>query len=156
MIGHSMGGLVLRLASNKMKYQQYLYSYISLGTPHLGYLQGLKMIIRAGLSLFSNIYSTPCLNELSCKDCEELHDTVIYRASKSGSLCNFKKVVLVASSHDKYVSWHSARIQNYNKDVLKQKTFIENEMINNILIKDSKIERIDRLEIDFKIQERYI
>ena len=110
MIGHSMGGLVLRLAANKMKYQEHLWSYISLGTPHLGYLQGLKLIIRAGLSLFSNIYSTPCLNELSCKDTDELHDTAIYQLSLKGRLSNFKKVILVASSHDKYVSWHSARI----------------------------------------------
>jgi selenocysteine-specific translation elongation factor len=69
----------------------------------------------------------------------------------AGQLSNFKRVVVVASSRDKYVSWHSARIENFNKDVLKQYTFIENEMICNILGKGSGIERIDRLEVDFKI-----
>ena len=62
MIGHSMGGLVLRLAANQIKQKELLYGYISLGTPHLGYLQGLKLHIRAGLSFFSNIYSNPCLD----------------------------------------------------------------------------------------------
>jgi len=81
MIGHSMGGLVLRLAANKINYQEYLWGFISLGTPHLGYLQGMKLLIRAGLSIFSNIYSTPCLDELAAKDAEELHDTEIYRMS---------------------------------------------------------------------------
>jgi triacylglycerol esterase/lipase EstA (alpha/beta hydrolase family) len=62
MVGHSMGGLVLRIASNMMNHKELLYSYLSLGTPHLGYLQGLKLHIRAGLSLFSSMYSNPCLN----------------------------------------------------------------------------------------------
>lgn len=124
MLGHSMGGLILRLASNRIKYPQYLYTYISLGTPHLGYLQGLKLHIRAGLSLFTNLYSNPCLNEISGKDTSELHETFIYKLSVNGSLKKFRKVVLVASNRDKYVSWHSARIENYNKDFLKSYTFI--------------------------------
>lgn len=70
MIGHSMGGLVLRMAANKIKLKELLYAFISLGTPHLGYLQGLRLHIRAGLSLFSNLYSNPCLHELSGKDSE--------------------------------------------------------------------------------------
>jgi hypothetical protein len=57
-----MGGLILRGAANQIPYTNNLFCYISLGTPHLGYLQGIKLIIRAGLSLFSNLYNTPCLN----------------------------------------------------------------------------------------------
>jgi len=76
-----MGGLVLRLAANKINYREYLYGFVSLGSPHLGYLQGMKLLIRAGLSIFSNIYSTPCLDQLAAKDAEELHDTVIYKMS---------------------------------------------------------------------------
>lgn len=34
----------------------------------------------------------------------------MFKHSKSGSLANFKKVVLVSSVNDKYVSWHSARL----------------------------------------------
>lgn len=70
MVGHSMGGLILRVASNNIKHKELLFAFLSLGTPHLGYLQGLKLHIRAGLSLFSNIYSNPCLDELSGKDAE--------------------------------------------------------------------------------------
>ena len=81
MIGHSMGGLVLRLAANKMKYKELLYAYISLGTPHLGYLQGLKLHIRAGLSIFSSMNNNPCLSELSGKDANCLYNTCIYKLS---------------------------------------------------------------------------
>lgn len=154
MIGHSMGGLILRLASPRIDHQDLLYGYVSLGTPHLGYLQGLKLYIRAGLSLFSNLYSNPCLNEISGKDSPQLHETAIYKMSVSGSLANFRKVVLVASSKDKYVSWHSARLENMNRDFLKQYTFIENEMINNILGPKGNIDRVERLEVDFNCVER--
>ena len=133
MVGHSMGGLVLRLASNLINHKELLYAYLSLGTPHLGYLQGLKLHIRAGLSLFSSVYSNPCLNELSGKDSPDHHSASIYKMSSKGSLGNFKKVIFVSSRKDKYVSWHSARVENYSKDHLKQYTFIEDEMVKNIL-----------------------
>ena len=110
MVGHSMGGLVLRIASNMINHKELLYSYLSLGTPHLGYLQGLKLHIRAGLSLFSSMYSNPCLNELSGKDSPDLHNASIYKMSLSGTLANFKKAIFVSSRKDKYVSWHSARV----------------------------------------------
>lgn len=110
MIGHSMGGLILREAANKIKYQENLYAYVSLGTPHLGYLQGLKLHIRAGLSLFSNLYNNPCLNQLSGKDSEDFHESALYKMSSTGGLSNFRKIALVSSNRDKYVSWHSARI----------------------------------------------
>ena len=44
--------------------------------------------------------------------------------SLEGHLGNFKRVILISSSKDKYVSWHSARIENFNKDRLKQFTFV--------------------------------
>ena len=81
MIGHSMGGLILRAAANQISYQEYLYAYISLGTPHLGYLQGLKLHIRAGLSIFSNLYNNPCLNQLSGKDSEDFHKSALFKLS---------------------------------------------------------------------------
>lgn len=110
MIGHSMGGLILRSICNKISKANLLHCYISLGTPHLGYLQGIKFIIRAGINFFSNIYDIPCFNELNGKDTTELHDCCLYKLSESGTLANFNKVVLVSSIHDKYVSWHSARL----------------------------------------------
>ena len=53
--------------------------------------------------------------------------------------------MLVSCNKDKYVSWHSSRIECYNKDFLKERTFVENEMVKNIIGKEEKMERIDRL-----------
>ena len=137
-----MGGLILRIASNRIKLKDRLYGYVSLGTPHLGYLQGLKLHIRAGLSLFSSVSHNPCLNELSGKDSLDLHESAIFKMSVDGNLSNFKKVILVSSCKDKYVSWHSARIEKYSENILKPLTFIENEMVHNIFKKEGKIERV--------------
>lgn len=111
-----------------------------MGTPHLGYLQGIKFFIKAGISFLSNISSSNvCLSELSSKDQSDLHECLIYRLSVDSPLSAFKKVILLSSVHDKYVSWHSARLEDYNKDPLKQPNFIEHEMIDNIIGKQNKI-----------------
>lgn len=62
MIGHSMGGLILRYISAYISQPLNLYGYVTLGTPHLGYLQGVKFLIKAGISFLSNISNNPCLN----------------------------------------------------------------------------------------------
>lgn len=81
MIGHSMGGLILRSICNSISKANLLYGYVSLGTPHLGYLQGIKFIIRAGINFFSNLYDIPCFNELNGKDTSNLHDSCLYKLS---------------------------------------------------------------------------
>ncbi len=110
MIGHSMGGLILRYIAAYISHPGYLYGFVSLGTPHLGYLQGIKFLIKAGISFLSNISNNPCLNELCSKDSNNLHECLIYNLSKTAPLSKFKKVILLSSVNDKYVSWHSARL----------------------------------------------
>lgn len=61
MVGHSMGGLILRCAAAQISRPENLYCFISLGTPHLGYLQGIKFFIKAGISFLSNVSSNLCL-----------------------------------------------------------------------------------------------
>jgi len=81
MIGHSMGGIILRYICNKISKFDLLYGYVSLGTPHLGYLQGINNLIKAGIRFFSNVYDIQCLNELNIKDKADLHDSCLYKLS---------------------------------------------------------------------------
>ena len=106
MIGHSMGGLILRWVANTLT--QNLFAFVSLGTPHLGYLQGIKFFIKAGFSFLSS--NSTCLSELSSRDSNDLHECLIYKFSNAAALSRFKKIVLLSSLSDKYVSWHSARL----------------------------------------------
>jgi hypothetical protein len=56
MIGHSMGSIILRSALKYLhKYKRKLNCFISLCSPHLGYIQGTKFLTDTGLSLISKI-----------------------------------------------------------------------------------------------------
>lgn len=49
-VAHSMGGLVVRAALPHLeRYKDLMYTYISLGTPHLGYLVKTKGLVNSGI-----------------------------------------------------------------------------------------------------------
>lgn len=48
-IGHSLGGLIIRAALPHLsKYQDRFYSYVSLSSPHLGYISNSNKVIDTG------------------------------------------------------------------------------------------------------------
>lgn len=50
MIGHSLGGLVIRAALRYLKvYRLLMNTLITLGTPHLGYLHSNSRVLTAGI-----------------------------------------------------------------------------------------------------------
>ena len=62
MIGHSMGGLVLRAALKHLKnYSSEFYCYMSLGTAHLGYFDGTNKLFLTGLKFLTSVSSEKCL-----------------------------------------------------------------------------------------------
>jgi len=81
-------------------------------------MQGVKFLVQAGIKLFHNMYRRSCFEELVGKDSQHNEEKYIYDLSTAGPLGGFKKIVLVASEHDRYVTEHSARIEPYN---LKQR-----------------------------------
>lgn len=49
-VGHSLGGIIIRQAvSHLSEYQQFFHGYVSLGTPHLGFLFNSSTLIDAGM-----------------------------------------------------------------------------------------------------------
>jgi alpha-beta hydrolase superfamily lysophospholipase len=55
MIGHSMGGLILRAALPHLEqYSQNLNTFATFGSPHIGYLHGIKTMVKTGLWFFKN------------------------------------------------------------------------------------------------------
>jgi triacylglycerol esterase/lipase EstA (alpha/beta hydrolase family) len=50
LVGHSMGGIIARAALKHLgSFQNQFGFYCSLGTPHLGYLNGVDGLIKVGL-----------------------------------------------------------------------------------------------------------
>lgn len=55
MVGHSMGGLILRAALQYLQeYSGNLGTFMSFGSPHLGYLHGTKTTVKTGLWFFKS------------------------------------------------------------------------------------------------------
>jgi|JI6StandDraft_1071083.scaffolds.fasta_scaffold22046_4 pimeloyl-ACP methyl ester carboxylesterase len=98
MVGHSMGGLILRAALQHLEgYKNCLGTFMTFGSPHLGYLQGIKTMIKTGLWFIKSWNKTYSLEQLTMTDHKNLLETAVYRLSKLGSLKNFRNVVLLSS-----------------------------------------------------------
>ena len=98
-VGHSMGGIIARASLPFLQdYHSQLGFYFSLSIPHLGYLNGVDTMIKAGLWFMRTVNKVPSLDQLSMEDADHPRDTFLYRLSQVGHLRNFQKVILLSSS----------------------------------------------------------
>ncbi|CAJ1963578.1 unnamed protein product [Sphenostylis stenocarpa] len=88
-VGHSIGNLIVRaaLAESIMEpYLRYLYTYVSISGPHLGYMYSSNSLFNSGLWLLKKIKGTQCIHQLTFTDAHDLENTFIYNLSKKGRL----------------------------------------------------------------------
>lgn len=112
-IGHSMGGMIIRAALPHLdKFKDKMFTYISLSTPHLGYIYNASKIISTGMWFLSKWKKSESLTQLSMADSKNIEDSFLYKLSCSEGLEWFKNIVLVSSFKDNYAPFDSARIQN--------------------------------------------
>ncbi|KAF1890583.1 hypothetical protein Lal_00041397 [Lupinus albus] len=137
-VGHSIGNLIIRsaLADRTMEpYLKYLYTYVSIAGPHLGYMYSSNTIFNSGMWLWKKIKAPQCIHQLTFTDDLDLENTFIYNLSKMNTMAKFRNVILLSSPQDGYVPYHSARIElcpAASLDFSKQgKVFVE--MLNNCL-----------------------
>nr|XP_027193352.1 uncharacterized protein LOC101498432 isoform X2 [Cicer arietinum] len=158
-VGHSIGNLIIRtaLAESIMEpYLRYLYTYVSISGPHLGYMYSSNSIFNSGLWLLKKIKGTQCIHQLTFTDDHDLENTFIFKLSRKKTLANFRNVILLSSPQDGYVPYHSARIElcpAASLDFSKQgKVFLE--MLNNCLDQiqmHSEHRVVMRCDINFEI-----
>ncbi|WJX52625.1 hypothetical protein P8452_38717 [Trifolium repens] len=156
-VGHSIGNLIIRtaLAESMMEpYLRYLYTYVSISGPHLGYMYSSNSLFNSGLWLLKKFKGTQCIHQLTFTDDPDLENTFIYNLSKEKTLENFRNVFLLSSPQDGYVPYHSARIElcpAASSDFSKRgKIFLQ--MLNNCLdqIRTSSDHRvIMRCDVNF-------
>ena len=61
-IGHSIGGLIIRAALPHLaEFSQKLCTYMSLGSPHLGYMYNSNKLIDAGMWFLKKWRKSKCL-----------------------------------------------------------------------------------------------
>ncbi|XP_047459254.1 protein FAM135A isoform X2 [Mugil cephalus] len=151
-VGHSLGNLIVRSVLTRPRFKCYLsrlHTFLSLSGPHLGTLYNSSALVNTGLWFMQKWKKSGSLLQLTCRDHSDPRQTFLYKLSKKSGLQFFKNVVLVGSLQDRYVPYHSARIEMC-KTALKDKQSgpVYAEMIENLLLpvlqnKDCNLVRYD-------------
>ncbi|KAL4629914.1 protein FAM135B isoform X1 [Arapaima gigas] len=136
-IGHSLGNVIIRSVLTRPRFRCYLcklHTFLSLSGPHLGTLYNNSTLVSTGLWLMQKLKKSGSLLQLTFRDHTDPRKTFLYLLSQKPGLQYFKNVVLVASPQDRYVPFHSARIEMC-RTALKDRTTgpVYMEMINNLL-----------------------
>ena len=74
-----------------------MFTYISLSSPHLGYMYTSSKLVEAGIWILKNWKKSDCLMQLSMGDAKDPEDTYLYKLSSYIGLNWFKHVVFFSS-----------------------------------------------------------
>ncbi|CAN6584301.1 unnamed protein product [Malus baccata var. baccata] len=99
-VGHSIGNVIIRTAltdSIMEPFLRYLYIYLSISGPHLGYLYCSNSLFSSGLWLLKKLKNTQCIHQLTFTDDPDLQNTFFYKLCKKKTLENFKHIILLSS-----------------------------------------------------------
>lgn len=150
-IGHSLGGLIIRAALPLLTdYSNKFHLFLTLSTPHLGVLEGSKLV-QAGIWILNYVKKADSLSELRLADAKNLENCLLYKMSLYSGFELFNHVVLVSSPQDNYSPHFSSRIE-ISKSLGKTST-VYLKMAKNLLSKRQKLNRID---LDFYIRDTNI
>lgn len=127
-VGHSMGGLVLRAAFEHLEeFRTHFYMFMTLATPHLGYMHSQSKLVSIGMWAISRVSSNPALSELRLSDGKNIKSWYLYDLSKKHGLDWFKSVYFIGSKQDNYAPIESSLLKlserletNYNFEDYKE------------------------------------
>lgn len=151
-IAHSLGGLIVRAAlPHLQEYSSKMHSFVSLSSPHLGYMYTASRLVDAGMWLLKAWNHSLCLKQLSMTDHPDPYQTVLYHLSGFPGLSAFKHIVLVASHQDQYAPFESVRVEVSPRaatDPINGKAYVE--MATRMLGSVSPAQ-VCRLDVNFRI-----
>lgn len=83
-VGYSLGGLIARACLPHLEqYADKMYSFMSLSSPHLGYMYNASKIIEAGIWFLKKWKKSQSLTQLSLADTPNPEDSFIYKLSQA-------------------------------------------------------------------------
>lgn len=153
-VAHSIGGLIVRSALPLLdEYQDKMYAFITLSTPHLGYKYSSNTLFSTGLWVVKKVRKSKCLEQLCMTDAENPKETFLYRLSRKPGLAWFRHIALVSSYQDQYAPYESARIE------ISQEAEADPHMgpvvadLAHAILEHLAVERIVRYDVNFSIPE---
>jgi hypothetical protein len=109
-ICHSLGGVITRSALGEPLLAPYLskvHAYISLATPHCGYLLSDNSMLSTGIWFLKKWNKSACLSQLSLTDAQDPNECFLVKLAKAPALSHFAHVYFVAAQADKSVQNHN-------------------------------------------------
>lgn len=113
-VAHSMGGVVVRTAlPDLMEYGTKLFTFMSFGSPHLGYGCASSSLFSTGLWLTQQVKAWPSVKQLTLGDIEQPSEVKPFLEELARVRCleHFQHIVLVTSAQDQYTPFESARLE---------------------------------------------
>ncbi|CAN1166274.1 Protein FAM135B [Linum perenne] len=98
--GHSIGNVIIRSALSESvmePYLRYLYTYVSVSGPHLGYLYSSNSLFNSGMWLLKKLKGTQCIHQLTFTDDPDLRNTFFYQLCQYKTLEHFRNIILMSS-----------------------------------------------------------
>ncbi len=80
-------------------------------TPLNGFFLFSPLLYPTGMWLMQKWKKSGSLHQLALKDATDIRRTFMYRLSQRSNLHLFRNVLLAGSTQDRYVPWHSARVE---------------------------------------------
>jgi len=82
-VGHSLGGLIIRAALPHLlaDLKDKLCTYMSLSSPHMGYMYNSNKLFDAGMWFLKKWRKSKCLVQLSMTDAKNIEETALFRLS---------------------------------------------------------------------------
>jgi hypothetical protein len=153
-ICHSLGGLICRAALTHEaleSYRENLHTYMSMATPHCGYLFGDSPLISAGMWVLKTWKKSDCLKELSLTDAPEKKDCFLVKLAAKKGLSYFSNCFIFACQNDNYAPYYSARIEQL-PDKLQDSTpngLAFQGMVTDLLTGSQHVPIFKRFDISF-------
>jgi poly(3-hydroxyalkanoate) synthetase len=98
-VGFSMGGLICRAAFPLLEcYSSKFYTFISLSSPHLGYMYNSSKLFDTGMWFLKKWKKSKSLAQLSMTDCTNVEESCLFRLSSAPGLAWFSNIMLVCSN----------------------------------------------------------
>ncbi|XP_027354668.1 protein FAM135B [Abrus precatorius] len=159
-VGHSIGNLIIRaaIADSMMEpFLRYLHTYVSVSGPHLGYLYSSNSLFNSGLWFMKKLKGSQCIHQLTFTDDPDFQNTFLYKLCKQKTLEHFRNIILISSPQDRYVPYHSARIESCHAashDTSKKgKLFLEllNDCLDQIRANSTELRVFMRCDVNFDV-----
>eukprot|EP00301_Raphidiophrys_heterophryoidea_P003858 c11725_g1_i2.p1 GENE.c11725_g1_i2~~c11725_g1_i2.p1 ORF type:complete len:433 (-),score=101.95 c11725_g1_i2:73-1371(-) len=152
-IAHSLGGVVARAAiSNPLlaSLAPKFHTFVSISCPHLGYMYNHNSYSSKGLWLVLKMFrNARSLQQLALQDHRNFTETILYKLSEQRGLGLFNHVILLSSTEDGFVPYHSARMEIFPaamKDPVHGPVYTA--MANNIFSQMNNTHLV-RLDVNF-------